>query len=186
MKTTVKRLFALTLAVLLCLSFTACKNNTANTNEEEAPACSEQIIRELMEKNLDCYFLFYISPLNHTTQQNSDGYFGTDQGIFETYEDLKNFVFATYTSERATALLEYPEKDAPVYKDSQGLIFVDPALVPKTEYNVSWEDYDIEMDATDTSCTFTLTTTDFDNKEYTAQGSAVLENNEWRLTDLVY
>ncbi|MBQ6626295.1 MAG: hypothetical protein IIX27_03280 [Ruminococcus sp.] len=186
MKKTVKKLLALIIAVLLCLSFTACKNRTENVSNEEAPACSEQTIRELMEKNLDCYFLFYVSPIPHTTQQNSDGYFGTQEGYFESYEELKNFVFATYTDEKATAILEYPEKDAPVYKDSQGLIFVDPTLVPKTEYPVSWEEYDIDMNTTDTTCTFTLTTTDFDGNEYTAEGKAVLEDNEWRLADLVY
>lgn len=185
MKTTFKRLFALTLAVLMCLAFTACKNDT-QTQSEDAPACSEQTIRELMEKNLDCYFLFYVSPIPHTTQQNSDGYYGTEPAYFESYEDLKDFVYATYTTEKAQQLLEYPQKTAPLYKDSQGLVFVDPTLVPKTEYNVAWEEYEIEMESTDTSCTFTLTTTDFDGKEYTAEGKAVLENNQWRFADLVY
>lgn len=187
-----KRLSALLLALLMCLSFTACKKDkdkdtktaTADTAQTE---CTEQQVKRLVEKNLDCYFIYYVSPLTHTTQQNSDGYYGTDGSYFSSYKELEDLVKSTYTAEKATQLLSYPSENAPLYKNVEGLIFTKPDVIKPVEYNIIWDSYTVEFTENGTKkCSFKLNTTDLDGKEYTTDGEAVFENGTWLLTDLIY
>ncbi len=191
-----KKLLALFLILMMCLSFSACKDKGDDANADAGtPIASEmnddeleQEIRFLIERNLDCYFIFNVAPLKHTTQQNSDGYYGTDGSFLESYADLENLVRSTYSKSEADELLNFPSADKPLYKNSNGLIFVNPDVITPVKYNILWEDsYTINFtERTDDECSFTLKTVDIDGKEYTTEGSAVIENNSWLLTDLVY
>lgn len=185
-----KKLLALFLVLMMCLSFAACKGKDADTvvASELTSDELEQEIRFLMERNLDYYYLYYVAPLNHTTQQNSDGYYGTDGSFLEDYAALENLVNSTYSKQIAAELLSYPYEGEPLYKNSNGLIFVKPDVISPVEYNILWEDsYTITFtEITDENCSFTLNTVDIDGKEYTTEGSAVVENNSWLLTDIVY
>ncbi len=183
-----KRLLALILTILMCLSFTACKDGTTQKNATHLTETElEQEIRVLIEQNLDCYFLFYVSPLPHTTQQNSDGYYGTDGSYFENFDALKNLLKSTYISSKVEELLVYPSADTPLYKDVEGYIFTKPDVIKPVKYNLSWEDYTVEFsEISDEKCTFTLKTTDFDGKKYETNGSASLENGKWLLENIVH
>ncbi len=184
-----KKLLALFLALVLCLSFTACKNNSANTAASKLSDSElEHEIRVLIEQNLDCYFIFYVAPLNHTTQQNSDGYYGTDGSYLESYAALESLVNSTYTQQKAQQLLNYPSEQAPLYKDSYGSIFVKPDVITPVKYNILWEDdYTLTFtEKTKNECSFELNTVDIDGNAYTTNGSAIVENGSWLLTDLIY
>lgn len=188
-----KRLLALILATLMCFFVTACKDNSTNdlkntTTEKFSEEKVEHEIRVLMESNLDCYYMFYIAPLSHTTQQNSDGYYGTDESYLESYSKLSEIVYSTYTPQTAKKLLSYPNDTTPLYKDVDGKIFVKPDVITPVEYNILWDEtYTLEFTETsDTKCTFKLTTTDLDSNPYETTGSAVNIDGEWVLEDLIY
>lgn len=182
-----KRVITFILALMMCVSLAACKNETPETPQAAAPQFTEEIAKQLVEKNLDCYFIFYVSPLTCTQQQNSDGYFGTDTSYLENYEALETLVKSTYTESRADIVLNYPSKENPLYKNVDGLIFEDPTAVEPVEYDILWDDYSVEITQTsEDECSFTLKTTDMNSKEYTTTAQAVLENNEWKLTEVIY
>ncbi|MBQ2944880.1 MAG: hypothetical protein IJD93_09390 [Ruminococcus sp.] len=189
-----KKLLALFLALMMCLSFTACKDKDTDTGTDTVVASHlsdselELELRFLIESNLDCYFLFYVAPLNHTTQQNSDGYYGTDGSFLSTYAALEDLVYSTYAKDKAEDLMNYPSEQEPLYKDSNGNIFVKPDVITPVDYNILWEDdYTITFtDRTDKNCSFVLNTVDLDGNAYETEGSAVIENNRWLLEDLIY
>ena len=184
-----KKLLTLMLCLLMCLSFTACKDKekTKGAKDTELTAQLEQEIRVLMEQNLDCYFVYFVSPITHTTQQNSDGYYGTDGAYFEDYNALKTLVESTYVSTKAEELLNYPSKETPLYKSVDGLIFTKPDVASFVKYNIIWEEYSVEiLESSDEKCTFKLKTVDLNGKEYTVDGAAAKENDKWLFEDIVH
>ena len=190
-----KKTLALLLAILLCFSLVSCKKKSDDQKiSEEKPqsvteaeiAPEEITIRTLIEQNLDCYFLFYVSPLEHTDQQNSDAYYGTTENVFKSYEELEELVNSTYTKKKAKELLNFPTKEMPLYKDD-GKIFVYPAVIEPVEYDIIWDTYSVEpKKVSDTEYTFTLKTVDINDKEYVTEGKIIKEDGDWLLTDLVY
>lgn len=191
-----KKTLALLLAILLCFSLVSCKKKSDDQKiSEEKPqsvteaeiAPEEITIRTLIEQNLDCYFLFYVSPLEHTDQQNSDAYYGTTENVFKSYEELEELVNSTYTKKKAKELLNFPTKEMPLYKDVDGKIFVYPAVIEPVEYDIIWDTYSVEpKKVSDTEYTFTLKTVDINDKEYVTEGKIIKEDGNWLLTDLVY
>jgi len=184
-----KRFIALLMALTLCFALCACKKN----KEAEAPAptnalCTQQELLTLIEQNADCYYFFYVSPLEHTDQQNSDGYMGVAEGPFDNYETLRNLVLSTYTKSCAETLLSYPSADAPLYKEAGGGFFVNPEVKGNPDYNLTWNNVSVEItNSTQTECSFKTTTTSDDyTTVYTTSGKAVYEDGKWRLAQLIY
>lgn len=192
MKKLISLIMALVLVLSMCFCMTACKNDDSKNDSKDADTknvtpLTEQDIRILMEKNLDCYFLFYVAPLNNTTQQNSDGYYGTDGSYMKTYDELVKLLNATYTKDKANELLNYPSSDMPLYKNVNNSIFVYPPVITPVDYDVIWDDtYTIDMEQISaTEYALTLTTYDFDSNEYTAKGNIAFENGKWRFADVI-
>lgn len=186
-----KKILTILLLLALCLSFSACKKDTDDTSSTTVSVseCSEQDIRMLMERNLDCYYLFYVSPLSQGGGTDSDGYTKANTSFFADYNEMCDFVRSTYTAEKSSYLLNsYPSTENPLYIQKDGAIYVDLDAITPIEYNVMWDDsYTVEItEATNSECKFTLKTTDFDEKEYVAEGTAVFEDGKWLFTDLVY
>ncbi len=187
-----KKLLSILLILCMCLAFTACKNNDTDivdeTNITQAKTeCSEQEIRELIERNLDCYFMFFVAPISTVGEENEDGYYKADDSFFADYADMYDFVSSTYTSGRTKWLFNHPKKDKPLYKEIDGDIYVNPSVIKADEYEVAWDEFELDFVlSSNTQCDFTLTTTDFDGKEYTVEGFAVHQGDSWLLTDLVY
>ncbi|MBE6824382.1 MAG: hypothetical protein E7513_03440 [Ruminococcaceae bacterium] len=191
-----KKLLALILTLLMCMTLlTACKDESYTLNIDNlsdiTPAdseCSELEIRQLMEKNLDCYYMFYVAPIAATDEELEKGYYKAETTFFEDYEDFYDFVTDTYIIEKARELLKYPDKDKPLYKDIDGTLCVNPKAANPTQYEVMWDDsYTVEFtDNSTTQCSFILTTTDFESNEYVARGNAVCQDDEWVLVDIVF
>ena len=188
-----KKLLAILMVLALCLSFSACKNNDekpADTQKEVTLSeCTEQDVRILIERNLDCYYLFYVAPLSQGGGTDSDGYTKADTSFFASYSEMCDFVTTTYTKEKSDYLLhQYPSVENPLYIEKNGAVYVDLDVVEPVEYNILWDDsYTVEFTENSTEkCSFTLTTTDFDGNEYKTDGSAVNDNGKWLLTDMVY
>lgn len=184
-----KKLLSVLLILILCLTFTACKKDTADATDS-TPAqteCSEQDIKQLVEQNIDCYYLFYVAPLSTDGEPGKDGYSKADTGFFSDYTALYDFVSSTYTSSKTKALLEYPTTDKPLYKDVENEIYVNADVIDAQTYSISWDDFDVEFTKNSTTqCEFTLYTTTFDGEEYTTEGEAIYQNSNWLLTDIIY
>ena len=201
MKRFLTLILALTIALSMCLFLTSCKNDdektdtqaddtqVADTQAEDITVTelSEQDVRILMEKNLDCVFLLLVSPLNHTTQQNSDGYYCTDGSYMQTYDELKDLVEDTYTADKAKELLNHPASDSPLYKNYDNKIYVKPDVITPIDYEIVWEDdYTIDMEKiSDTEYLLTFETYDVNSNNYVTNGRIVFENEKWRFDDLV-
>ncbi len=189
-----KRILALLLAMLMCVLLASCKDDATvseetNTVETSEFACTEKTLRELLETNFDCYYLFYVAPISEGGGTDSDGYTKADTAFFASYSELRDFVTGTYTKEKSDYLLyEYPRPEKPLYKEKNGAVYVDLDAVEPTSYRIIWDDsYTVTFTENDnTKCAFTLTTIDLDSNEYTTSGTAVFESGNWRLTDLVY
>lgn len=183
-----KRTLTLIMILILCVSLCACKKN----KQAQAPVptnaeCTEQELLTLIEQNADCYYFFYVSPLEHTTQQNSDGYMGVAPGVFADYESLKTLVESTYTKVCADNLLNYPSADAPLYKEAGGGFFVNPEVEGNADYKLTWNEITVEItNSSKTECSFKVTTLDDSSSPYTTEGKAIYENGKWRLAELIY
>ncbi len=190
-----KKLLSLILILVLCLTFTACQTSQKTVdvskldNITEAQAeCSELEIRQLIERNLDCYFLFYVAPLSSPDgEPDEDGYCKADTSYFQSYEELENLIYSTYTAEKAAEILSYPEKDKPLYKNVDGDIYVNEDVIKPKEYEILWDDFDLELtESTKTQCNFNLYTTDFYSNEYNTDGFAVHQGDKWLLTYIIH
>lgn len=183
-----KRFLALFLMFVMCLSFSACQKNADNQSGDNTSAqCTEQELRMLIERNIDCYYLFYVAPLSTDGDADKDGYKKADTNFFENYDAMYEFLSSTYTSSRTKWLLKYPTTGKPLYKNVDGDIYVNADVIKKQTYEVAWDEYDIEFTKNKkNNCEFTLTTGTFTGDAYVTTGSAVLEDGEWKLTDIVY
>lgn len=187
-----KKLIVLLLAITMMLCFTACKDDTQTASGSDSvkavSECTETDVRTLIDKNADCYFLFYVSPLEIDGGTDSDGYSKAQTSFFASYSELCDFVNTTYVQEKADELLNYPSAETPLYIERNGSLYVNSDTVKLVDYDIIWDDtYTIEfLTNSTTECTFSLTTTDFDGEEYTTQGKAINENGEWLLSDMIY
>ena len=188
-----KRLLALLMILVLCISLCACKKDKdpQNTPAQKTTnaECTEQELLTLIDRNIDCYIIYYVSPLAHTTQQNSDGYMGVEKGYFEDYNSLKNFVEDTYTSDCAEQyFLQYPSKDAPLYKEAGGGFFVNPEIKPEDpDYNIDCVDPVVKITkSTKSECIFEAAPYENGPEEYKVIGKALYENGKWRLAQVIH
>lgn len=183
-----KRLTALFLTLMLCFALCACKKNNPSPAQTATNAeCTEQELLTLIEQNADCYHFFYVKPLEHTTQQNSDGYMGVAPGVFPDYQSLKTYVTDTYTKSCAEELLNYPSKDAPLYKEAGGGFFVNPDVKGNPSYALMWNEVSVTITkSTKSECSFDVATYANDGSKYNTSGKAFYENGKWRLANLIY
>ncbi len=192
-----KKLLCLLLAVIMCLSVTACgSKNPQVTTEEVYQGCTEHDIRVLIEGNLDCIYCFFLlGTLGTTGEADKKGYYQADDAFFADYAGFESFVKSIYTEDTTNTLLtEYPSKDAPIYKKDGDNILVNPKNIKSVDqYNVVWnDDYTVnlyENETDNTRCDFECITyelTDEGEKEYIARGTAIYENDLWKLEALVY
>lgn len=190
-----KKLIIFLLVAVMCVSFCACKktptqpaNQTPTVPLEADAVCSDQQIRLMMEKNLDCYFLFYVDPIQINGSIDSDKYGVADTSYLADYAALKNKVYDTYISSKAQDLLNYPDSITPLYKEKNGKLYVNPDAITKTQYDVIWDpdSYTVNiLNNSTTACSFELITT-YEGEDYIAEGSAKFENGKWLLTDIIY
>ncbi len=185
-----KRLIALIFILIITISFSACKKDPAPAQDTPSNEhCTQQDIRMLMERNLDCYYLFYVAPISEISFTDSDGYSKVNSTFFASYAELCEFVESTYTAEKAFYLLnEYPSAKEPLYFEKNSDFYVNLNVVEPVTYEIMWDDtYTIEfIDNSNEVCTFELSTTDFDGNPYTTSGKAVMQNGDWVLTDIIY
>lgn len=194
-----KKIIAIMMIVLLCLSVCACKDDTkpaetnaqktqqskGNTDPLKAEKCTEQTILMLFEKNLDCHAIFYVTPLLTTTQQNSDGYLGVDAKVMKDYDALSKMVHDTYTKETADSLLSYPSKETPLYKSVDGFLFAKPDVAQfDSTYYAESDSAKVKILSSDNKkCEFEISFSGSENKTKTT--SAVYEDGKWVLTEVI-
>ncbi len=178
--------------VFICLSFTCCSSCGFSKTET---LCTEQQVRQLMERNLDCYIaVFALSHLPHTGDEVTNGFYQVSTSYFNSYKELDDFVRSTYTKEKADELMNvYPENQGPLYKEINSMLCVNTKISPAQEnYSVTWnDDYKVEFLSNDKEkCTFKLTTTEVNSEgvenPYVIEGSAVFEDGKYKLTEMYH
>lgn len=185
-----KKLLALLLIFILCLSVSACKNDeTTDIDGVSASSteCTEQDIYRLVERNLDYYYIFCVAPLSYEGDKTDDGYYKADTSFLSDYNAMESLVKSTYISEKASKLLSYPNEEKPLYKNIDGEIYINPDYAENIDYNILWDDtYTVKFtEKSKEECTFELSTTDFDGNTYVTEGKAVFQYGGWVLTDII-
>lgn len=189
-----KRIILLLLVLVMAFSVVACSDEEASVTEDidnitdAQEDCTEQTILELINYNIDCYYMFYVSPVDTVGEADKDGYYKAVDNFFESYNDLKEFLAKTYTSEKCDELLAYPSEDKPLYKNVDGEIYVNPDVITPVDYTIAWDDViTVEFtEKTKQKCSFDLVTYDFDGNKYYTNGSVVHQDKAWVLSDMIY
>lgn len=180
-----KRILSLLMILVLCISLGACKKDADTATQ--STQCSEQQLRALIERNIDCYYLFYVAPLNANGEADENGYAKASTVFLQDFDAMNEFLSSTYTKDKTQQLLNYPDKNKPLYKNVDGAIYVNSTVIKPQTYEVAWDEFTVEFTKNKkTRCEFKLTAATFTGDAYVTTGSAVLEDKEWKLTDVIY
>ena len=166
----------------------------------EVPAITQEELENLVECNFDCMVnIFVLGNLNadawpENPQSEEDYIVKVAPDRFETFADLENYVRSVYAAEYADHLLyHYPQEDTPLYHDRDGELYMDLMRSGGKGYYVNWWENEVVIDSCEGGeCQFRILTTieepaDVPTPEpYEIAGTAVYQNSQWVLTDMLF
>ena len=171
------------------ISVPATKTAKAKENSE-----MESILRGLLHRNYVCITeLFYLGQL---PCEDYDGGENTLVKVtsekYTSKKDIADFLHTVYAEKEVDRLLNSYANNKPLYVEKEGVLYEDVSLIGGIGYNVNWDSYEIVIsECTDTVCKFNVNTTEYDcaeknDKSYTINCCAILEDGQWKLEQLVY
>lgn len=198
-----KRRYAVGGVVLLSLLFSGCGGNTEDmqTNSQIETAIEEtdkmdETVRQLFQKNIDCMMnIFCINHLPYDEESVQEGHLcKVSEERFAGYADFEEYIRSVYCAEEAERLLQdFPYEGEPLYRDVEGVLYIDLNLIGAKGYFVDWTDCKITVDdLTAESCAFTATgmmeepAEELVQEAYTVNGTVVQENGKWVLEKMMY
>ncbi|MBQ5755571.1 MAG: hypothetical protein IIV90_07855 [Oscillospiraceae bacterium] len=166
----------------------------------EVPAITQAELESLVECNFDCMVnIFVLGNLEaeawpENPQSEEDYIVKVAPDRFETFADLETYVRSVYAAEYADHLLyHYPQEDAPLYQDRDGELYIDLMRSGGKGYYVNWWENEVVIDSCEGGeCQFRILTTieepaDVPTPEpYEIAGTAVYQNSQWVLTDMLF
>lgn len=163
---------------------------------EDSQAFSEEVARQLMDKNIECNDIFILGALmpENGWEPEDGNLVPVADSRFPDWETFESFVYSVYCKECADMYLyNFPYEGDAKYVNVAGKVYVNMNYVGGKGYYVDWSDYSIEIkEETDSRCVFDVTgsieePSDNPTKEpYTVTATAVLENGKWVLENLIY
>jgi hypothetical protein len=148
-------------------------------------------LERLIEGNKKCVFkLFVFECLPFDSYEGgSNTLVQVHSDEFPTFMDLEQYVTSIYCDKESTRLL-YGNNGKALYLDVNGVLYMDVKMLGGMGYFVNWDDYGIEIRNLQADiCDFDLITTEdyygeISEKIFCFQ--ALLENNTWKLKEMVY
>ena len=185
------RFYAALLACLL-LAVIGCGCGRKQTESTVVTAPDEQILRDLFDQNLECAEIFERSFLPMEENPVEGTFYKITDDRFHTFGDLEKFTKSVFVQSEAARLLGPRYEDRALYRDVGGVLCIDASLMGGRGYYVDWTDYRLEILSTDKNeVTFKVIATVEWPAEvpvaepYEVKTRAVMENGEWRLTELI-
>lgn len=160
----------------------------------DAVTIDESIINDLMANNRVCIDMFKTGLVEYS-EEAADGemLYKLINSSFGSFSDLEALVYDTYTRETGDMLLyNTPYEGQSIYKDYEGALCVDLAVLAPKGYFVDWNDCKVQIDScTADRCEFTVTGQITEpgaeaSEDYVKQGVCVLDNGEWLLENIIF
>lgn len=116
-----------------------------------------------------------------------DGFYTCVSDDFKSFDDFSKYVRSIFTEETAEKLLTDPFGSGPVYGvDDTGALGLSSEFTPVSDSGLSWADVTfLCTPVSDTQCDVKVTLQDADGKNVEKNVKMVLENGEWKLSELV-
>lgn len=118
-----------------------------------------------------------------------DGFYTCSNATYKTFEQFSDFIKSIYTKETAEKLLNNPYGKGPVYADRKGSLGISYEFIENgriEDNGVSWENGNYTFTLiSETQCDVEITLKDKDDKDIKKQTKMILENNVWKLAEMV-
>lgn len=115
-----------------------------------------------------------------------DGFYTCVNNDFKTFDELCDYIRATFIKETADKLITDPFGYGPVYADDGGELGLSDKFEPNDGSGLSWEDTKFICTPTsETECDIEITLKDKDGKDVVKNVKMVKENDVWLLAEMV-
>lgn len=157
---------------------------TTQTLQPTAEMPINEIIAQLIERNIVCYETYALAKDVRASSENADGYGEISDSHFASYDELSRFMYDTYTKELAYLTLTMPDCDTkPLFAGDDEKLLYNPQSYRACVYATNFSDYSLEItELTDERCTFVLLLPNDINNAVTLE--AIYEENGWRLAQM--
>ena len=149
----------------------------------------EQAAYDLLPEN---YKVFQYLTLGMSVKEEpygnlpEDGFYTCVNESFPTFEAFSEFVRSIYTSDTAEKLLTDPFGKGAVYGDDNGELGLSVDFEAATEPGLSWADVSfVCTPISETKCDVEVTLKDADGKDAVRSVTMVLEEDSWKLSDMI-
>lgn len=195
----------LAIAALIFLMITMSKaeekenENAANTVTEAESMnpvlqSAEVALSDLINKNLRAYSYFTEGTATEGEPYGNrpeDGLYTCDDPSFKTFDEFSEFIRGIYTEQTAAKLLTDPFGNGPIYADRKGKLGISADFMdgnPTDKSLLVWENGNNAFTLTlisDTECKVQITLKDKDGKEAKIETKMILENDVWKLSEML-
>lgn len=116
-----------------------------------------------------------------------DGFYTCISDDFKSFDDFSEYVRSVYTEETAEKLLKDPFGNGPVYGvDDTGALGLSAEFTPDPDSGLSWANVNfLCTPVSDTECDVDVTLQDSDGKDVVKKVKMVLQNGEWKLSEMI-
>ena len=179
-------------------------SNSERDDEEEPPVITEdpgfvpdadlieemeQAAYDLLPENYKVY-QYLTQGMSYKEEpygnKPEDGFYTCVNEDYPTFEAFSEYVRSVYTSATAEKLLTDPFGKGAVYGDDNGELGLSAEFEAATEPGLSWADVSfVCTPVSETECDIEVTLKDADGKDVVREVSMVLEEEGWRLSELV-
>lgn len=153
---------------------------------------AELAAHELLINNYSAYW-FFTQGMSYDEEpygnKPEDGFYTCANDTYKTFEQFSEFIKSIYTEKTSEKLLTNPFGNGPVFADDNGKLGISYEFIQngRTEDNgISWENaqYTITL-VTETQCDVEIKLKDKDGKDVKLQTKMLLENDSWKLVEMV-
>lgn len=151
---------------------------------------AQQAAYELLPKNYKVY-QYLTMGMSHEEEPYGnlpeDGYYTCVNSDFASFEEFSDYVKSIFTEKAADKLLTDPFGFGPVYGvDDKGGLGLSQDYEKAEQSGLSWADVQFVCTVeNEVKCSIEITLKDADDKDVKKEVDMILENGEWRLTDMV-
>ncbi|MBD5104333.1 MAG: hypothetical protein HDT47_05670 [Ruminococcaceae bacterium] len=116
-----------------------------------------------------------------------DGFYTCVSDDFKSFDDFSEYVRSIYTEETAEKLLNNPFGNGPVYGvDDTGALGLSFEFTPDPDSGLSWANVSfLCTPVSDTECDVKVTLQDADGKDVDKNVKMVLQQGEWKLSEMI-
>lgn len=189
-------------AVIFLIIFTSNSSNeddpavttAADTSEivQELVKSAELAAPDLLNNNYKVY-QFFTQGMSYKQEpygnKPEDGFYTCSNDTYKTFEEFSDFINSIYTKETAEKLLNNPYGNGPVYTDRKGSLGISYEFIESggiEDSGISWENGKYTFTLTSqTQCDVEITLKDKDGNDVKKQTKMILENDIWKLAEMV-